>query len=158
MMLHWPYLLPVIPALMLAWADFRSRRINISWLVVLGVTVLITSVQIFNGRTIVLYLLCNIIMVVLLLGSLAVWIRLEHKQPLQRLFRQWLGAGDVAMMLIVTPLFSPEEYLRFLLTACIAALAWWGLVRTQRRRTIPLAGFMAWVLVCYVSYKFIFEL
>lgn len=71
-------------------------------------------------------------------------------KPLRTLFATSFGTGDVVMMAVVTPLFAPMAYVRFLLVSCIAALIWWVV---RRPATIPLAGFMALTLGVYALCK-----
>lgn len=150
----YPYLLLLFPATVLARDDFRARRVEVVWLVVLGIAALAAAWLSEGWRAMWQHTLCNALLSVLLLGLLALWIRVRHRQPLRRFRTHWFGAGDWAMMLAVAPLFSPETYIRFLLVACIAALGWWYLLRSDRRRTIPLAGFMAVTLIGYSLFRF----
>lgn len=76
------------------------------------------------------------------------------RMPPRRLFVSGFGAGDCALLLAAAPLFVPAAYVRFLLAGCLAALVWWLCFRPRRRRTIPLAGFLALVLIGHSFGKF----
>lgn len=196
----YPYLLLLLPAAVLARDDFRTRRVSVAWLAALGIIAAGTSWQQSGLRTMLLQTACNAILTAVLLGGVALWLRvrgwlgsrpksaLSSSRRLRcapdteaatrrapavarglriaqnpskaipsasrtRLARQF-GAGDAVFLLAVTPLFAPTEFLYFLLAACIAAFIWWSLLRSKRRRTIPLAGFMALTLVGYSLCKF----
>ncbi len=143
----WLGLLPVLPASVLACDDFRTRRVGVTWLVALGLTAAIGGARSCGVRIMGLHALCNALLAATLFGLLALWFRLRHGKPLRRLFTEAFGAGDWAMLLAAAPLYAPTAYLRFLLAGCLAALGWWVFLRPRRRRTIPLAGFLALVVI-----------
>ena len=131
MIFSWSYLLLLVPAAPLAYDDLRMRRVAVVWLAALLGTVL---------NTVLLSVLC---------AALAGWHLLRGKS-FGTFFRRSFGAGDVAMMLSVTPLFTPAGYVRFLLAGCVAALAWWCV---KRPATLPFAGILALVLAAFVLCK-----
>lgn len=143
----WLSLLPVLPASVLTYDDFRTRRVSIAWLVALGLAAAIGGARSCGVRIMGLHALCNALLATSLFGLLALWFRLQYGKPLRRLFTEAFGAGDWAMLLAAAPLYAPTAYLLFLLTGCLAALAWWVSLRPRRRRTIPLAGFLALVVI-----------
>lgn len=150
----WIYLLPVLPASVLARDDFRTRRVGIGWLGALAVAAAVAAWQGEELRGMLLRTLCNALLLLVLLGALALWFGVRHRMPPRRLFVSGFGAGDCALLLAAAPLFVPAAYVRFLLAGCLAALVWWLCLRPRRRRTIPLAGFLALVLIGHSFCKF----
>lgn len=145
----WAYLLLLIPAAPLACGDFRRREVAVVWLAVLGAGAFGVK---WGTEGIGEALICTAVNICTLLFFVAVMIfyLFLRRRPLQEFFVRWFGAGDVVMMLAVTPLFIPAGYVRFLLAANFAALVWWCV---RRPATLPLAGFMALTFAVYVVFK-----
>lgn len=145
----WPYLLLLIPAVPLAWADFRRREVSVVWLAVLGAGCFGVAWRMQGLETTLLDTGLNTALLVLFGLILTGWHLLRGK-PLRTIFRSSFGSGDAVMMLATTPLFAPTGYVRFLLAGCVAALVWWFV---KRPATLPLAGFMALTLAGYAVFK-----
>lgn len=146
---HWPYLLLLVPAVPLAYEDFRMRQVAVVWLVALGTGcfgttwlasgfVAALSVTVANGCVLAVF------------GGFLALYQLLRRRPLRTFFTHYFGSGDMVMLAAVAPLFSPAGYVRFLLVCCLAALGWWA---ARRPATIPLAGFMALTLAVYALCK-----
>lgn len=149
MPLYWCYLLLLIPAVPLAYDDFRMREVALVWLAALGaggfgVTWIVSGI----GAA----LSCTALNVCLIavFGAVMALYQLLLRRPLGDFFTRYFGAGDAVMLAAVAPLFTPSAYIRFLLAANLAALGWWAV---RRPATIPLAGFMALTLSVYVVCK-----
>lgn len=153
---EWLYLVLIIPAVMLACDDFRFRRVHILWLIVLGALSVLTEGCFISWHLTVMQILFNSISIGLLLGGVTLWIWIRHRQSPRNLFSQWLGAGDFFMMLTTTPLFTQKAYVYYLLVSCGSSLVWWSCRKNKHVKTIPLAGFMALILIIYSIGKFIF--
>ena len=77
--------------------------------------------------------------------AIYLWIRNRRfTNPL----KQHLGVGDLLFVLALTPLFGLREFLIFLLTSMVGALAWW--LVSGRQKTIPLVGILGIALVIYM--------
>lgn len=130
----YPYLLLLLPAAVLARDDFRTRRVDMSWLAVLSAVSVGVSWYTLGWRTMLLQTAGNAV-VLLLAGTILLgYLRLRHLSV-----RHAFGAGDALFLLAVAPLFPPTEFLWFLIAACIVALLWW-VCCGRRRRTIPFVG------------------
>lgn len=145
----WFYLLLLVPAVPLARDDFRTRQVAVVWLAALGVAAVAIGCLAYGVRPALLHAAVNAGLLLLLGGALAAWLSVRRR-PLRDFFRESFGVGDAVFMLAVTPLFEPTAYVRFLLAANLAALAWWA---CKRPMTIPLAGFTALALVGYALSK-----
>ncbi len=145
----WPYLLLLIPAVPLVRDDFGTRRVAVVWLSALGagcfgVTWIVSGIGAAFSCTAI-----NVCLIAVF-GAVMALYQLLLRRPLGDFFTRYFGAGDVAMLAAVAPLFTPAAYVRFLLAANLAALGWWAV---RRPATIPLAGFMALTLSVYVVCK-----
>lgn len=145
----WIYLLLLVPAVPLAYDDFRMRQVAVVWLATLGIGSFGVA-WIMSGVVAALSCTAANAGILAVFSAAILFYQLLRRKPLRDFFVRYFGVGDSVMMLAITPLFTPACYLRFLLTACLAALAWW-IVR--RAATIPLAGFMALTLGMYVVCK-----
>lgn len=146
---HWPYLLLLVPAVPLAYEDFRMRQVSIVWLVVLGAGCFGTA-WLASGFAKALSCTVANICVLVVFAAVMLLYQLSRRRPLRTFFTHYFGSGDVVMLAAVAPLFSPAGYVRFLLVCCLAALGWWVV---RRPATIPLAGFMALTLAVYALCK-----
>jgi len=139
----------LLPAAVLARDDFRTRRVDVVWLTVLGGTVIGATWAAEGWRTMLLHAICNAVLLVLSGAVLVGYLRLRHLAV-----RHAFGGGDIIFLLAVTPLFAPAEFLRFLIAACIVALLWRACCGC-RRRTIPFVGTAAVALAGWVALQFI---
>ena len=153
------YLLPVVPATVLAVSDLRRRTVPVSWLVAFGSCVLLPSVFLSSVGTILRNLLTNILLLGWVFGGARIYLKLRHRRPSKHL-RQYVGSGDLIFALLLTPLAPLPHYLLLLLGGCLAGLFYWLTVRIVARRetTIPLVTFLSLPLTAYLSYRFYLSL
>lgn len=140
-MSSWPYLLLLIPAAPLAWEDFRTRRVALVWLVALAAGTLAVGTLDAGFQSVVMQMATNIGLLIVMGIVVAGYLYLRGYR-LQETF----GTGDVVMLGVLTPLFSPSEYLWFLLIGCCVAILWWVV---RRSSTIPFVGMLSAVLTGY---------
>ena len=143
------YLLPLIPAAVLARDDFRTRRVPVLWLAALGVSAIAGAWLTEGWRTMLLQTAGNAALLLLSGALLAGYLRMRRLSV-----RHSAGAGDAAFLLAVAPLFAPAVFPYFLISACIAALLWWAGCR-GRRRTIPFVGAAGIVLIGWAALQFL---
>lgn len=137
----WPYLLLLIPAVPLVWTDFRTRRVALVWLGVLALGALTVGALAAGFQSMLMQTVINIGMLIVIGAVVAGYLCLRgYRLP------ETFGAGDVVMLGVLTPLFTPAGYLRFLVVACCLGLLWWVVKRSS---TIPFVGVMSVVLVGY---------
>lgn len=158
----WPqilYLLPVVPATVLAVADLRHRTIPMNWLVAFGLCVPLPSVFLSSAGTILYNILTNTLLLGWVFGGVWIYLKLRCRRP-GNLFRQYVGSGDLVFALLLTPFAPLPQYLLLLLGGCLAGLFYWLVVRVvvQRETTIPLVTFLSLPLTAYLSYRFYLSL
>lgn len=135
----------LVCACAIVYDDFRRREVGVAWLLALGVCGIARGCLSCGLRTTLLHGALNACVLAALVGLLLLWHALRGASP-GSLFRTAFGAGDAVLLLLLTPLFAPAAYVRLLLAACLASLAWWCL---KRPATIPFAGFLALSLMLY---------
>lgn len=145
----YPYLLLFLPAAVLARDDFRTRRVDVSWLAVLSAVSVGVSWHTLGWRTMLLQTAGNAALLLLSGTALFGYLRLRRLAV-----RHSVGSGDTLFLLAVAPLFAPTEFLRFLIAACVVALLWW-VCCGRRRRTIPFVGAAGIVLIGWAALQFL---
>ena len=137
----YPYLLLLVPAAVLARDDFRTRRVDASWLAVLSAVSVGVSWHTLGWRTMLLQTAGNAALLLLSGTALFGYLRLRRLAV-----RHSVGSGDT--------LFAPTEFLWFLIAACVVALLWW-VCCGRRRRTIPFVGAAGIVLIGWAALQFL---
>ena len=155
----WPqilYLLPVVPATVLAVADLRHRTIPMNWLVAFGLCVPLPSVFLSSAGTILYNILTNTLLLGWVFGGVWIYLKLRCRWP-GNLFRQYVGSGDLVFALLLTPFAPLPQYLLLLLGGCMGGLAYWIGVRITVRysATIPLVTFFSLAFIVCTLYRLI---
>lgn len=148
------YMLLLPPLVLMIISDFRCRKINIYWLIVLFAVVATVAVIVLGGRASGMNILFNTGLLVYWAVAWMVyrWIRYrDWANPLNK----HIGVGDVLFFLTLTPMFEFKDYLIFLITALAFSLAWWIIMVALRRKaqTIPLVATSGLVLSGYIILK-----
>ncbi|MFQ8805418.1 MAG: hypothetical protein ACLR8Y_10280 [Alistipes indistinctus] len=113
----WPhilYLLPVVPATVLAVSDLRRRTVPVSWLTAFGLCILLPSVFLSSVGTILYNMLTNMLLLIWVFGGAWIYLKLRYRRP-SSLLRQYVGSGDLIFALLLTPLAPLPQYLLLLL-------------------------------------------
>ena len=155
----WPqilYLLPVVPATVLAVADLRHRTIPMNWLVAFGLCVPLPSVFLSSAGTILYNILTNTLLLGWVFGGVWIYLKLRCRRP-GNLFRHYVGSGDLVFALLLTPFAPLPQYLLLLLGGCMGGLAYWIGVRIAVRysATIPLVTFFSLAFIVCTLYRLI---
>jgi len=98
----YPYLLLFLPAAVLARDDFRTRRVDASWLAVLSAVSVGVSWHTLGWRTMLLQTAGNAALLLLSGTALFGYLRLRRLAV-----RHSVGSGDTLFLLAVAPLFAP---------------------------------------------------
>ena len=150
------YLLPVVPATVLAVSDLRHRTVPVSWLTAFGLCVLLPSVFLSSVGTILYNMLTNMLLLIWVFGGACIYLKLRYRRP-SSLLRQYVGSGDLIFALLLTPLAPLPQYLLLLLGGCMGGLAYWIGVRIAVRysATIPLVTFFSLAFIVCTLYRLI---
>ncbi len=126
-----PYLLPLVPAVVMMRSDIRRRRVDIRWLAAFAAGAVTIGIAEWGVRDAAIYCAANVGILCAMLCVLGAF------YGFRRLFIHCFGAGDALFFAAAAPVFQPKPYVCYLI-ATFACGTVWGLV--SRRRTVPLVG------------------
>lgn len=146
-------LLSIVCWIFIVWSDFKDRTIPV-WL--MSVATLLAGVYVYDHLEHWREVVVNILLMLIHLGLVALWLKIRRKNL--RFFDEAIGWGDVWMMLIAACYFTP---LHFIVMICLAAVL--GLLYAlmcyrfcrQQKVLIPLAAFIAILLLCSQAYLYV---
>jgi hypothetical protein len=149
------YLLPIVPAAVLALSDLRHRSIPVGWLIAFGSCVLLAAAFLSPVRTILHNVLTNILLLGWMFGGVWLYLRLRYRNR-TRSFGRYIGSGDVWFVLLLMPLFPLTVYIVLLLSGFAAGLLYGTAVRLVARRTvtIPLVSALGVAFIVYAFHCF----
>lgn len=150
------YLLPVLIVILIPIIieDFRHRKISLLWILI--ITALAIIRQLFTKISlsdILLNTLINFCIIAVNYGILTLYFSLRNKR-LINLSNEYLGVGDLAFFISVAFLFSPVNFICFLLFSLLFTLLFALFARSflsSKFTAIPLAGLQALFLVCILT-------
>lgn len=129
-------------------SDWKSRTVSIGWLVLLFVLAGGCSIY-ANGLSQALTNAGMNLSILLVLGlALGAYAKLRGKR-----LAEMGGLGDILFFAAITPLSSPEDYIRLLIAMLVTSLILWAFLKKKYQlETIPLITFcglpfMIWILV-----------
>lgn len=127
-------------------SDIRTRKVNVLWLLLFGLTQLY-----FNGISNVSYNLC--IVLFLLFGM---YLYLIFKHGYKSKITDYFGIGDILFLLSLTAAFPIREYIYFLIIGFVFSIVCW--LFRQNKQTIPLvstlgATYIIWLLIKTFQYE-----
>lgn len=134
--------------------DFRHRHISLIW--ILGLVLIALIQQFYTGislSNIAINTLINFGIIILNYGILTLYFSIRNGKVIN-IKNEHLGIGDIAFLLAAALIFSPFNFICFLLTSLLFALAFTLFARLlfpNKFSTIPLAGlqalFLAFILL-----------
>jgi len=143
----WPYLLLLTPAAVLVGEDLGTRRVSVVWLALLGASAVSTSWHVVGWQTMLRQAAVNTCSLLVVAALLGVYLSLRRFAV-----RYSVGAGDLVCLVAITPLFGAQEFIRFLIAACLVSLGWWVVCR-KRRRTVPFVAMIGITLTGWVLFQ-----
>lgn len=146
------WLVPALAAVPLIRSDLRSRRIGTGWLGAFGAAALLTAFAVYRWSDVLLHAGINSLLTLLSGGCLAGYLRLRYGRRAR--LTHYFGTGDWVFLLTLAPMFSPADFLRLQIVACLLSLAGW-LGRNRRRSTVPFAGVLALTFLGFILLKII---
>lgn len=137
--------------------DFRDRKISLVWLIGISVSaffVQINAVRSFAGLAVNIFTNLSIIAIIYL--CLFMYFSLKHKR-LINLGNHYIGWGDFVFLITIAFLFSPINFLCFILSSLLFSLVYSffaKLILSEKFKTIPLAGLQSLFLIIILAILF----
>ncbi len=138
--------------LLVIYQDFRYR--GVSWFLfpVIAIISIIVSLQNNLPLILVKYSLINSGIILFQIAGLTLYFSLRLKKW-TNITKTYLGWGDILFFFCITPLFSPVNFIAFMVIATILTLLIslsLQVLSKNRSLTIPLAGALSIVLVPFL--------
>jgi hypothetical protein len=129
--------------ILITYQDFSKREISVFLLVVLQIMLTIEAILINNLWDYVRFLFTNSIIICLLIVNLYVYYSIKLKTFLP-LLGNYIGSGDILLLLVFCSGFSPRNLIIFILATLIYILliALVTILRKKTEKSIPLAGYL----------------
>lgn len=147
----------IVALAILAWQDFRTRKI--AWWLLPIIAGVLCFFALQKNSVVETGKVFSLNLVFLLLQFLLVWIWFSLKQKKwTTIIDQQIGLGDVLFMICLALAFSPANFLIFYTVGMILTLAVALLARTVRiavKSEIPLAGALALPLIGLCCWRMI---
>lgn len=128
--------------LIIFYQDLRYRGVWWPVFPVVFVVQLLYSMKSIGYHELVPIIIMNGLILITQLMILYLYLTVKKKNLKIPLFKEYLGWGDVLMVLVLTTSFSPLNYIVFLLLGLLFSLLA-VLLSRGRLKTIPLAGIVA---------------
>ncbi len=129
--------------------DITYRLVHISILILLFI---VTTIYWYLNSFNIQQLLFNIAFVSINMVSLKLYTLMTKKEKTEDLI-YGLGLGDILFFIAITPLFSTINYILFFISGLLLSMVIHLLVSLQNKhKLIPLAGYLAIYLICYIGY------
>ncbi len=128
-------MMPILTIIPLIVSDIKTRRIKVRELFFYGIMALIAG-WFDGGWHDVLRNIAGNICTLIFLGILITSYLYLRRLPVL----QSVGCGDIFFLLTSSPLFTPMDFIRFLIIACFISLVWWFCLTHHRRVTVPFVG------------------
>lgn len=155
-------LITIILSLLLLLIFIQDWKFRGVWWPVFPVVFIIQalySIKIIGYSELLPIFLINGLILITQLVILYLYLVIKKKKLKNPLFKEYLGWGDVLMVLVLTIAFSPLNFIVFLLSGLLLSLLVVFLSR-GKLKTIPLAGILAlaygifiWVTKFYPSFN-----
>ncbi|WP_203258180.1 hypothetical protein [Hyunsoonleella ulvae] len=134
-------ILLIIVLAIILYQDFMMRTIHVS--LPLGVFLIALTVNLISNDFSVYQMLYNLAFITINILGLTLYFSLKHK-TLVNPIDSFIGMGDIAFFLAITPLFHLKPFILFFIVGLVFSLMVHGvLLLFKKVKTIPLAGYLA---------------
>src|SRR5688572_5588767 len=130
--------------------DFVSREIEVYNFLLMAIAVLVFCIQRIDTITLLLNVLINTLQLALLIVCVTGYYRVRKGIAAGTFFSTKLGTGDLLFWMLSTPLFTPVNFILWMVYSLLFSLVAYGcvmLVSGKRQLTVPLAGLQAVMLI-----------
>lgn len=120
--------------------DFRRRKIDLLWLVLLCICSVFAAIALYGLRSFFINTVFNIAVLIYMLLGVILYVYIKHRQI--SFVKHYAGMGDVLFFAVLTPIFEFRNFIYFLIASCMAGLLWWlaTYIISSKKRTVPFVG------------------
>lgn len=144
------YLL-IIVLLIIFYQDLKMRAVH--WILfpltfIFSITYNFSYTNLFNS-------LINVLYLTIILCALTVYLSIKNKK-IVNISNGFFSLGDSLFLLVITPLFSNQQYIGFIIISSLyALLVHFTLtkINSNQNPTIPFAGYAALLLTGFIFFK-----
>lgn len=143
----------------ISYQDFRERSISLLLFPLLAGSLIIYSWRFTDFSCHISYILWNLIFISSELLVLYTYFRIRSNGNCS-LFKSWIGGGDVLFFISISILFSPVNFLCFIIIGMFFGLIGFFILRYMKRdiQTIPLAGVLSIeliIILIFIRFRYI---
>lgn len=144
-------IITAVALLVIVFSDFREYMISVVWLAVFALSNITAGFVELGIRPAGINLLLNMAQLILLYTFLWGYVKFLRVNKYRSL-RNAIGLGDLLFIPALTPLFTPVDFMLFLIVSFVLSLAFWGVmgIVTKKRSAIPLVGTVG---CCYLAFR-----
>ncbi|MEO5644581.1 MAG: hypothetical protein ABIQ40_08580 [Bacteroidia bacterium] len=145
----------IIALVILAWQDFRTRKIAWWLLPVLAASFFLAGYASASAKTIGQTFSINIVFLLIQFLLVWSWFSVKNKR-FSKIIDTQIGLGDVLFMICVALVFSPGNFLIFYIGGMILTLIITLVIRVVRKNSlaeIPLAGALSLPLIILCGWR-----
>lgn len=145
--------------LFIAYQDFRFRAISIWTLPLMAILTVIINVHEITPAVLLTNTLVNILVFAIQLLAVTIYFSLKHKK-ITNIVNRYLGLGDILFVGVMAIMFSPVQFIIFLVFGLIIVGVGYAIIRLLVENisaTIPLAGGFSVLLSLLWGVKLIFN-
>ena len=139
--------LPLVPAAVMAFSDFRERRISVTALAAYGTCCAFSSVMLSGWRLAMRGFLFGAAVILMLLAALLLFYRIRYGRE-KAVIDHAFGMGDILFLICTAMLLDAVRLCLFIVIACVAGIVWH---RATGKEEIPFVGLAVPVLAVFLS-------
>jgi Flp pilus assembly protein protease CpaA len=146
----------ILSLLVIAFQDFKERKISAILIAVTFIFLLIISIKSLGPYSGLQFTAINTSFILFQFLFLFLFYFIRHGKPLN-FVNTYLGTGDILFILAICPLASPVNFIAFYVFGLIIALTAFIILKMIKRSTsseIPLAGILSVTLICLLLFKY----
>ena len=150
------YLVLGVVLAVVTWQDLKYRVIH--FLLPLTICIISLGINYYSNELSIIMFAKNIGFISINVLGLVLYYSIREKKIINPI-NSMIGLGDVLFFLAIAPLFDLKSYILFFIVGMIFSLVIHLFVNTiKKQKTVPLAGYLAIMLVVFLGLKYGFNL
>lgn len=146
--------------LFIAYQDFRFRAISIWTLPLMAILTIFINIHVITPTVLLTNTLVNLLVFAVQLGAVTLYFSIRHKKVMN-IVNRYLGLGDIFFISVMAIMFSPVQFIVFLVFGLIVVGVSYAVMRllmTNISSAIPLAGGLSVMLSLLWGAKLCFNI